>query len=239
MLNKADYEIIGDDLQAVKINLSKEKAVLADPGNLVYITNNIKMDVTLGEFNYFEKVLSAFKRAIVGENFFLTRFSSDSDIGEIVFSSPVPGKIIPVEIPPEGLICEKQSYLCSDSNIKIEIAFARRIGAGLFGREGFILQKLTGEGTAFIQASGTIIKKTLQPEESIRLDPGCVVAFEPSVDYDIKYVGDIRTALFGGVGIFFVTLIGPGDVYIQTLPLNKLSQKILSKSKFPKAKSNG
>ncbi|OGI22951.1 MAG: TIGR00266 family protein [Candidatus Melainabacteria bacterium RIFOXYA12_FULL_32_12] len=239
MLNKSDYEVIGNDLQAVIIRLSEAKSVFADPGSLVYTSDNVKMDVTLGERGFAKRILSGFKRTIVGENFFLTRFSSDLGTGEVVFSSPVPGKIIPVEIPKEGLICEKQAYLCSDSSINIEVAFAKRIGAGLFGREGFILQKLTGEGTVFVQSCGTIIKKTLGQGEIIKLDPGCVVAFDPSVDYDIKYVGNIKTAIFGGVGLFFVTLVGPGNVYIQTLPLSKLSRKLLSGSKFPKAKSNG
>jgi uncharacterized protein (TIGR00266 family) len=239
MPDKNDYEIIGENLQAVRIKLLEGKSVVSDPGNLVYMTDNIKMNVTLGNQNLSGKFLGGIKRTIVGENFFLTNFKSSSEAGEVVFSSPVPGKIMPLEIQDGSIICEKQAYLCSDSDISINITFVKRIGVGLFGREGFILQKLTGKGTVFIQASGSIIKKSLTVGESIKVDPGCVVAFDPSVNYDIKYVGDFKTALFGGIGLFFVTLSGPGNVFIQTLPLNKLSQKIMSANKYSKARSKG
>lgn len=239
MLTDNDFEIIGEDLQAVKIRIADDKSVISDPGNLVYLTDNIKMNVTLGKETFGQKLLSGFKRALVGENFFLTNFQAESGIGEIVFSSPVPGKILPVRLNNNSIICQKQSYLCSEKGISIEVAFARKLGAGIFGKEGFILQKLTGEGIAFIQASGSIIKKTLNEGERIKLDPGGVVAFDPSIDYDIRFVGNISTAIFGGVGLFFVTLTGPGDVYLQTLPINKLSRNILNASKKHQTKPKG
>jgi len=169
------------------------------------------------------------KRAFAGESFFITTYECEGDRGEVAFAGPYPGKIIPVEVSPEKtLMCQRDAFLCSTEGIEISIAFTKRLGAGFFGGEGFILQKLSGSGLVLVHSGGTVVERELSAGQHLRVDTGCLVAFDSSVDYDIKYVGGIKTAVFGGEGLFFASLTGPGKVYMQTLPFSRLADKIIS-----------
>jgi uncharacterized protein (AIM24 family) len=180
---------------------------------------------------FFDKVLSAGKRIITGESLFMTLFgNSGGGRQKVAFASPYPGRIIPIDLLKHGgaLICQKDSFLCAAKGVSIGIAFQRKLGAGLFGGEGFILQKLEGDGLAFVHAGGHVIAKDLGPGETLRIDTGCLVAFEPRINYDIQFVGGVKTALFGGEGLFFATLTGPGRVFIQSLPFSRLASRVFA-----------
>lgn len=225
MADVIDYKIYGDDLQLVEIELDPGEGVRAEAGAMTYMENGISMDTNTAGGG----LLGGFKRMFVGESFFITTFlnqgGSKSRVG---FSAPYPGKIIPIDLSNyrDGFICQKDSYLCSAKGIDVNVTFTKRLGAGFFGGEGFILQKLTGQGLAFIHAGGTIIEKRLQPGETLRIDTGCIVGFEPTVSYDIQFVGGFKNALFGKEGLFLASLSGPGTVYIQSLPISKLAERI-------------
>jgi uncharacterized protein (AIM24 family) len=179
---------------------------------------------------------------ITGESFFITTFlNSARSKKTVTFGAPYPGKVIPLDLTKLGgnFLCQKDSFLCAARGIEIEIAFTRKIGAGLFGGEGFILQRLQGDGLAFVHAGGTIVEKNLQPGETIRVDTGCLAALSPSVDYDIQFVGGFKNALFGGEGLFLATLTGPGLVYLQSLPLSRLSDRIVAASRFGSSEQKG
>jgi uncharacterized protein (TIGR00266 family) len=178
-------------------------------------------------------IIGGLKRIISRESLFLAEFTSAGGAGEVVFSGAYPGKIIPMSITKDKpILCQSDAYLCSSERVEVSIAFTKRFGAGLFGGEGFILQKLAGEGTAFVHSGGTVIEKTLNPQEKLRVDTGCIVAFDADVDYDIQFIGGIKNALFGGEGLFLATLTGPGKILLQTLPFSRLADRIISASRL-------
>jgi len=232
-----DYRLIGDDLQAVVVTLDPGEAVFAEAGGMMYMQDDIRMMTTLDANNQggglLGKLMGAGKRILTGESFFITLFVNEGRARrDVAFAAPYPGKILPVNLADWGgtLLAQKDSFLCAARGIDIGIAFTRRIGAGFFGGEGFILQRLTGNGLAFLHASGTLVNVDLAAGESLRVDTGCLVAFQPSVTYDIRMVPGIKTALFGGEGLFFVHLTGPGRVVLQTLPFSRLADRITAAS---------
>ena len=224
MADVIDYTIFGDDLQLVEIELDPNEGVRAEAGTMTYMENGIQMETSTGG-----GILKGLKRAITGESFFITSFTNQGNQkSRVAFAAPYPGKVIPLDLTKEGrsFICQKDSFLCAAQGIEVEIAFTKKLGAGLFGGEGFILQRLEGDGLAFVHAGGTVIEKNLGRGESIRVDTGCIVGFSPSVDYDIKFVGGFRNALFGGEGLFIANLTGPGRVFLQSLPLSRLADRL-------------
>ena len=225
-----DYKIFGDDMQLVEIELDPGEGVRAEVGAMMYMEDGIEMQTNTGG-----GLFKGFKRMLTGDGFFITTFLHNGyGKGHVAFGAPYPGKIIPIHLGQAGgqYLCQKDAFLCAAKGVDIDIAFTRRIGAGLFGGEGFILQKLSGDGMAFIHAGGTIIEKQLQHGENLRVDTGCLVAFEPTVDYDIKFIGGFRNALFGGEGLFLASLSGPGKVYLQSLPFSRLADRIFAAAKF-------
>ncbi|HZO18206.1 MAG TPA: TIGR00266 family protein [Gemmatimonadaceae bacterium] len=230
-----DYRLIGDDLQAVIVTLDPGEGVIAEAGAMMYMQDGIEMATTLDPTGagggLMGKLLGAGKRMLTGESFFITLFANQShQRRDVAFSSPYPGKIQPIDLKDWGgtLIAQKDAFLCGARGIDVSIALNRRIGAGFFGGEGFILQKLTGDGLAFLHASGTLHSIDLTAGETLRVDTGCLVAFQPSVDYSIEMVKGVKTALFGGEGLFFVRLTGPGRVILQTLPFSRLADRIIA-----------
>ena len=232
--HQLDYQLVGDDMQAVIITLDPQEAVQAEAGAMMFLEEGIRVHTgTGGGF------MKGLKRVLVGESFFITTFYNESGgKRKLAFSAPYPGKILASPLHETGaLLCQRDAYLCSAYGIDISVAFTKRLGAGFFGGEGFILQRLSGDGLAFIHAGGTLLKKTLQSRESLRVDTGCLVAFEEQVDYDIKFVGDFKTALFGGEGLFYATLTGPGVVYMQTLPFSRLADRVIAASGINRGES--
>lgn len=231
-----DYEIFGDDLQFVEITLDPGEMVTAEAGNMMHMTRGIQMNTVFGDPNkgqqsVFNKLLDAGKRMVTGESLFLTTFTAaGAERDKVAFAGPYPGKIVPFHLDQLGgeIICQKDSFLAAARGIQVGIAFQKKIMAGLFGGEGFILQRLTGQGIAFLHAGGTIVNKELGPGETLRVDTGCVVAFQPSVQYDVQMVGGIKNAVFGGEGLFLTTLTGPGRVWLQSLPFARLAGRILA-----------
>lgn len=226
MADIIDYKIHGNDMQLVEIELDPGEGVRAEAGAMTFMENGIEMQT-----NASGGLFGGFKRMITGESFFITTFlNKGNNISHVGFAAPYPGGIIPIELKNYGnkFICQKDSYLCSANGIDVDIEFTKRIGAGFFGGEGFILQKLTGDGLAFIHAGGSIIKKELGPNDTLKVDTGCIVGFEDSVNYDIEFVGGFKNALFGKEGLFLATLKGPGVAYLQSLPISKLSERIVA-----------
>ena len=235
MADEIDFRILGDDLQAVVVTLDPGEAVIAEAGAMMYMREGIEMATTLDPNQQggglFAKILQGGKRLLSGDSFFVTVFANAGvRRSDVAFASPTPGKILPVNLPEWGgtLICQKDSFLCAARGTDVTVAFTRRFGAGFFGGEGFILQRISGDGLAFLHASGTLIERRLAAGEGLRVDTGCLVAFEPSVSYDIEMVPGIKTALFGGEGLFFVRLTGPGRVVLQTLPFSRLADRIIA-----------
>lgn len=229
MADVIDYKIYGDDLQLVEIALDPGEGVRAEAGTMTYMDNGIAMQTSTGG-----GLFKGLKRMVTGESFFITSFINQvQQVQRVAFAAPYPGKVIPLDLTALGgkFICQKDSFLCSAQGIEVEIAFTKKLGAGLFGGEGFILQRLEGDGLAFVHAGGTIIEKDLGPGEKIKVDTGCLVAFAPSVSYDIQFVGGFKNALFGGEGLFFALMTGPGKLYLQSLPLSRLADRIVSASK--------
>ena len=230
-----DYRIIGDDMQAVIVTLDPGEMVLAEAGAMLYMQDGIVMNTSLDPnaqgSGIFGKLLGGAKRVLSGDSFFVTTFANAGtkrqDVG---FSAPYPGKIYPVDLREWGgtIIAQKDAFLCAARGIDVTIAFTRRIGAGFFGGEGFILQRLNGDGLAFLHASGALQEFRLGHGETLRVDTGCLVAMEQSVDYDIQMVPGIKTALFGGEGLFFTQLRGPGRVILQTMPFSRLADRIIA-----------
>ena len=230
MADVIDYKVFGDDMQLVEIELDSGEGVRAEAGAMMYMGEGIEMQTSTGG-----GLFKGFKRMITGESFFITTFLyNGKGKGHVAFGAPYPGKIIPLEMDQLGgsFLCQKDAFLCAARGIEIEIAFTKRIGAGLFGGEGFILQRLEGRGMAFVHAGGTIVKRELQAGERLRVDTGCLVAFSPSVDYDIQFIGGFKNALFGGEGIFLAKLTGPGLVYLQSLPFSRLADRIYAAARF-------
>lgn len=232
MSDVIDYKIFGDDLQLVEIELDPGEAVRAEAGTMTYMETGIEMQTGTGG-----GLLKGLKRMVTGESFFITSFlNQGQDRSRVAFAAPYPGKVIPLDLSTLGgrFLCQKDSFLCAAQGIEIEIAFTKRLGAGLFGGEGFILQRLEGDGLAFVHAGGTIIEKDLAAGELLRVDTGCLVAFALSVDYDIQFVGGFKNALFGGEGLFLAHLTGPGKVYLQSLPLSRLADRLSAAARFKK-----
>ena len=224
MVDEIEYQIFGDDLQLVEVELDPKEGVRAEAGTMTYMEDGIEMQTSTGG-----GILKGLKRAVTGESFFITTFlNQGGKKSKVAFAAPYPGKVITIDLTSEGgrFICQKDSFLCAAQGIEIEIAFTKRLGAGLFGGEGFILQRLEGNGLAFVHAGGTVIEKNLLPGESLRVDTGCIVGFSPTVDYDIKFVGGFQNALFGGEGLFIAKLTGPGKVFLQSLPLSRLADRL-------------
>lgn len=231
-----DHRIIGDDLQAVVVTLDPGEAVLADAGAMLYMHDGIEMGTQLSMkegSGIFGKLFEAGKRVLTGESFFITMFANQGrSRADVAFAAPYPGRIVPLELADFGgqMICQKDSFLCAARGVSVEIAFTKRLGAGLFGGEGFILQKLfspSGRGQAFVHAGGAIIEESLAPGQTLRVDTGCLVAFETSVDYDIRMVPGMKNKLFGGEGLFLAHLTGPGRVWLQSLPFSRLADRII------------
>ncbi len=235
MTDEIDYKLIGDDLQAVIITLDPGEMVIAEAGAMMYMQDGIVLNTTLdpnamggGMMN---KLFQGAKRALSGDTFFVTTFANAARVRQdVAFSSHVPGKIRPVELREWNgvIIAQKDAFLCAARGINVTIAFTRRIGAGFFGGEGFILQRIEGDGQAFLHASGAMHEIHLAPGETLRVDTGCLVAMDEQVEYDIQMVPGIKTALFGGEGLFFAALRGPGRVLLQTLPFSRLADRILA-----------
>ena len=220
-----DYEIFGEEMQFVEITLDPREACISEAGAFMYMDPGIEMETIFGDGSgqgagtLFDKVLSAGKRVLTGESLFMTIFGNTaSDRRKVAFASPYPGRIIAVDLSQHGnnLLCQKDAFLCAAKGVSVGIAFQRKLGAGLFGGEGFILQKLDGDGLAFMHAGGTVVERTLKPGETMRLDTGCLVAFEQQVSYDIQMVKGIKSVIFGGEGMFYAALTGPGKVWIQS-----------------------
>lgn len=231
-VHEIDYEIFGDDMQFVEITLDPGETVQAEAGGMMFMDSDIDMDTTLGlggeDEGVMGKLFGAGKRLLTGESLFITTFTHQgSGQGKVAFAAPYPGKIVALNLAELGtVLCQKDAYLCSARGIDIGIAFNKRIGAGFFGGEGFILQKLSGPGLAFCHAGGTLVERELAPGQVLKVDTGCLVAFQESVDYDIKFVGKVKSALFAGEGLFFATLRGPGRVWLQSLPFSRLADRI-------------
>lgn len=230
-----DYELIGDDLQAVVVTLDPGETAIAEAGAMMFMEQGIEMNTTLDpnqqRGGMLGKLFAGAKRALSGDSFFVTTFANAASARRrVAFSSPFPGKIKTVNLPEWGgvVIAQKDSFLCAPRGTQVDIAFTRRIGAGFFGGEGFILQRISGDGVAVLHASGALWEKTLAPGEVLRVDTGCIVAMESRVDYDIQMVPGIKTALFGGEGLFFATLTGPGRVMLQTMPFSRLADRIIA-----------
>lgn len=230
MSDVIDYKIYGDDMQLIEIELDPDEGVRAEVGAMMYMSDNIEMQTSTGG-----GLFKGFKRMITGESFFITTFlNKGKGKAHVAFGAPYPGKIIPLNLTKIGgtFICQKDAFLCAAQGIEIEIAFTKRFGAGLFGGEGFILQRLVGDGLAFVHAGGTIIQRDLAANETLRVDTGCLVAFAPSVNYDIQFVGGFKNALFGGEGIFLAKMTGPGTIYLQSLPFSRLADRIWAAARF-------
>lgn len=236
--DEIDYQITGDDMQFVEVELDPGEMVVAEAGAMMFMTPGVDMQTQFGDpsaaqTGFFGKLMSAGKRVLTGESLFMTTFTSRGPgKQQVAFAAPYPGKIIPMDLTQLGgeLLCQKDSFLCAARGVQIGIAFTKRFGAGLFGGEGFILQRLLGDGLAFVHAGGTLCQKRLKPGETLRVDTGCLVAFQPSVQYDIKFVGGFKNTLFGGEGLFFALLSGPGDVWLQSLPFSRLAGRIAAAS---------
>lgn len=234
--HEIDYRIFGEEMQYVEVELDPQETAIAESGAFLMMEDGIQMQTIFGDGSQqssglMGKLFSAGKRLLVGESLFMTAFTN---IGQgkkrVSFASPYPGKIIPLDLLRLGgkVICQKDAFLCAAKGVSISIEFQRKLGTGLFGGEGFIMEKLEGDGMAFVHAGGHVFEKDLQPNEILKIDTGCLVGFTHSVHYDIQFVGGIKNTLFGGEGVFFATLSGPGKVWIQTLPISRLASRILT-----------
>ncbi|SDR03072.1 TIGR00266 family protein [Virgibacillus subterraneus] len=235
--HEIDYELHGDDMQFVEVELDPEETVIAEAGSLMMMDEQISMETIFGDGSSNQgsgimgKLLGAGKRVITGESLFMTTFTNEgSGKKHLSFASPYPGKIIPMDLSEINgkLICQKDAFLAAAKGVSVGVEFQKKVGAGFFGGEGFIMQKLEGDGMAFVHAGGTIHKKVLEPGESLKVDTGCLVAMTGDVDYNVEFVGGIKTAMFGGEGLFFATLRGPGEVWIQSLPFSRLASRIFA-----------
>ena len=231
-----DFEIFGEEMQYVEIELDPQEAVVAEAGSFMMMDTDIKMDTIFGDGSKQDsgilgKLFSAGKRILTGEILFMTAFLNVGGAKKKVsFASPYPGKILSIDLSENQgkFICQKDAFLCAAKGVSVGIEFSKRLGRGLFGGEGFIMQKLEGDGMAFVHAGGTLAKKVLAPGEVLKVDTGCIVGFTKDVDYDIEFVGGIKNTVFGGEGLFFATLRGPGTVYVQSLPFSRLAGRVLA-----------
>lgn len=238
MADVIDYRIHGDDMQLVEVELDPGEGVMAEAGAMTFMTDGVELLTSTGG-----GVFKGLKRMFTGESFFITTFyNRGSSKAQVAFGAPYPGKIVALDLAALGgrFLCQKDAFLCAAHGTDVKIAFTKKLGAGLFGGEGFILQELVGDGLAFIHAGGTVIRRDLGPGESLRVDTGCLAAFAPSVGYDIQFVGGFKNALFGGEGLFYARLTGPGPVYLQSLPFSRLADRISAAARFQqKGESRG
>ena len=239
-----DYRIVGDDMQGVIVTLDPGEAVFAEAGAMMYMEDGIQVATTLdpnqNKGGLFDKLVGAGKRILAGESFFITLFGNGApQRRDVAFAAPTPGRIFVADLTQWGreIIAQKDAFLCAARGIDMDIAFTKRIGAGFFGGEGFILQRLRGDGLAFLAASGTLIERDLGQGEVLRVDTGCLVAMANTVDYDIEMVKGIKTMVFGGEGLFYVKLTGPGRVILQTLPFSRLAERVIAHA--PRTQSQG
>jgi len=247
--HEIDFKIHGEEMQFVEIELDPGETVVAEPGSFLMMDEDIEMRTIFGDGNgeeqgMFNKLLGAGKRVLTGEKLFMTSFTHKGyNKAQVSFASPYPGKIIPVDLHKyeNKIICQKNAFLCAAKGARVGIEFSKKMGRGFFGGEGFIMQKIEGDGLAFLHAGGYIIEKELDFGETLRVDTGCLVGFTQRVDYDIEFVKGVKNAVFGGEGLFFASLRGPGKVWIQSLPISRLADRIMSNSKgyFGKGKGEG
>lgn len=232
--HEIDYEIQGSEMQFVEIELDPGESTIAEAGSMMMMDDAVQMETIFGDGSnqgegLMGKLFGAGKRLLTGESLFMTVFTNQgSGKQKVSFAAPYPGKIIPLDLSELGgrIVCQKDSFLCAAKGVSIGIALQKKLGTGFFGGEGFIMQKLEGDGMTFVHAGGTLAEKTLQPGEAIKVDTGCLVAMTQDVDYDIQFVKGVKTALFGGEGLFFATLRGPGKVWLQSLPFSRLADRI-------------
>lgn len=243
--HEIDYHIYGEEMQYVEIELDPQEIVVAESGSFMMMDNGIKMETIFGDGSQqqsglFDKLLSAGKRVLTGESLFMTAYLNQNNTkSKVSFASPYPGKIVAIDLTQFGgkFICQKDSFLCAAKGVSVGIEFSKKIGRGLFGGEGFIMQKIEGDGMAFVHSGGTLAKKELAAGEILKVDTGCIVGFSKDVDYDIEFIGGIKNTIFGGEGMFYATLRGPGTVYIQSLPFSRLADRIIASA--PKSGGNG
>ena len=237
-----DYQIFGNEMQFVEIELDPQEAAIGEAGSMMYMESGIAMDTVFGDGSaqqggFFGKLMGAGKRLVTGESLFTTVYNNtDGTKRKLAFGAPYPGKILAMDLSQLGgtLICQKDAFLCAARGVSLGIAFQRKLSVGFFGGEGFIMQKLDGNGMAFCHAGGTVMQRQLAPGETLMMDTGCVVAYTPDVSFDIQYVGKIKTALFGGEGLFLAKMTGPGHIWLQSLPFSRLASRI-----FAAAPQNG
>jgi uncharacterized protein (TIGR00266 family) len=237
-MDVVDYEIKGSEMQFVEVELDPGEAAVGEAGSLFFMDSAISMDTVFGDGSrnqgaggLFGKLLGAGKRLITGESLFITVYTNQgSSKQRVAFGAPYPGKILPMDLSQLGgtLLCQKDSFLCAARGVSLGIAFQQKLSVGFFGGEGFIMQKLEGNGLAFVHAGGTVVKRDLQPGQTLMVDTGCVVAYTPNVNFEIQYVGKVKTALFGGEGLFFAKLTGPGTIWLQSLPFSRLASRVFA-----------
>lgn len=246
--HEIDYRIMGEEMQCVEIELDPEETVISEAGSFMLMDEDIEMATLFGDGStsggsgLMGKLLSAGKRLLTGESLFMTAFTNiGAEKQRVSFASPYPGKIIPLDLYALGgkIVCQKDAFLCAAKGVSIGIEFQRRLGTGLFGGEGFIMQKVEGDGMAFVHAGGYVMERDLLPGELLRVDTGCIVGFTGQVDYDIQFVKGVRNMIFGGEGMFYAVLTGPGKVWLQTLPVSRLASRILRYGTKPGGKGEG
>lgn len=232
--HEIDYQIFGEEMQYVELELDPQEAVIAEAGNFMMMDSGVKMNTIFGDGSqqdegFLGKVLGAGKRLLTGESLFMTTFTNEvQGKKKVSFASPYPGKIIPIDLTRHNgkFICQKDAFLCAAKGVSIGIEFSRKLGRGFFGGEGFIMQKIEGDGLAFVHAGGTMARKELKPGEKLNVDTGCIIGFTRDINYDIEFIGGIKNSLFGGEGLFYASLTGPGVVYVQSLPFSRLANRV-------------
>ncbi|WKB54061.1 TIGR00266 family protein [Eleftheria terrae] len=235
-MDVVDFEIKGAEMQFVEIELDPGEAAVGEAGSMMFMDAGIEMDTVFGDGSqqqggFFGKLLGAGKRLVTGESLFTTIYTNQAHGKKrVAFAAPYPGKILPMDLRQLGgmLLCQKDAFLAAARGVSLGIAFQQKLSVGFFGGEGFIMQKLEGDGLAFVHAGGTVVRRELQPGQTLMVDTGCVVAYTPSVDFEIQYVGKIKTALFGGEGLFLAKLTGPGTVWLQSLPFSRLASRVFA-----------
>ena len=245
--HEIDYRIFGEEMQYVRVELDPNETAIAEPGSFMMMDDGIQMDTILGDgatqnASLMTKLFTAGKRLLVGENLFLTAYTNIANgKRRVCFASPYPGKIIALDLQQLGnrVICQKDAFLCAAKGVTIGVEFQKKLGTGLFGGEGFVMEKLEGDGMAFMHAGGHVLSRELQVGELLKIDTGCIVGFTSEVHYDIQFVGGIKNTLFGGEGVFYATLTGPGTVWIQTLPISRLASRILAYGSTSHRKEEG
>jgi uncharacterized protein (TIGR00266 family) len=236
-MDVVDYEIKGSEMQFVEVELDPGEAAIGEAGSMMFMDAGIGMDTIFGDGSasqgggFFGKLLGAGKRLVTGESLFTTVYTNNARAKQrVAFAAPYPGKIMPMDLRALGgtLICQKDAFLCAARGVSLGIHFQQKLGVGFFGGEGFIMQKLEGDGLAFVHAGGTVLKRELQAGQTLLIDTGCIVALMPSVNFEIQFVGKIKTALFGGEGLFFAKVTGPGTVWLQSLPFSRLASRVFA-----------